>query len=96
MRKPDPVIVPTQVKSAYSGGSQAPTDNDIHMVTERQRKSVCLWLPVDDESDSSQPDEEPLAGSRVRTTGSGERQHAAAKCSVSASRRSLIEVNEGR
>jgi hypothetical protein len=64
MGKPDPV--PTQVKRASLGGSQ---DDNIPMVTERRRK-LRPWLPVDDdgESDGAQADEEPLAGSRVRTT----------------------------
>jgi hypothetical protein len=41
------------------------------MVTERRRKSRPLRLPVDDdeESDGAHADEEPLAGSRVRTAG---------------------------
>jgi hypothetical protein len=64
MRKPDPV--PTQMKRASSGGSQ----DDMPMITERRRKSRPLRLPIDDddESDGAQADEEPLAGSRVRTT----------------------------
>jgi hypothetical protein len=68
MRKPDPV---TQVKRSSSGGflhAAAAADADILMVTERRRKSRPR-LPVDDdeESDGAQADEEPLAGSRVRT-----------------------------
>ncbi|KAN0131166.1 hypothetical protein V8E53_011058 [Lactarius tabidus] len=92
MRKPDPV--PTQMKRASSGGSQ---DDDIPMVTERRRKSRPLRLPIDDddESDGAQADEEPLAGSRVRTglTNVDTRRRSAV---VSASRRSLIEDDEGR
>jgi hypothetical protein len=90
MRKPDPV--PTQMKRASSGGSQ---DDDIPMVTERRRKSRPR-LPVDDdeESDGAQADEEPLAGSRVRTGANVDTRRRSAV--VSASRRSLIEDDEGR
>jgi hypothetical protein len=53
------------MKRASSGSSQ---DDEIPLVTERRRKSHPR-LPVDDneESDGAQADEEPLAGSRVRT-----------------------------
>jgi hypothetical protein len=88
MRKPDPV--PTQLKRTSFAGSE---DDDIP--TERRRKS-CPRLPVDDdeESDGAQA---PLAGSRVRTTGpanivTGTRQRSVV---VSASRRSLIEDDDG-
>ncbi|KAN0131158.1 hypothetical protein V8E53_011050 [Lactarius tabidus] len=92
MRKPNPV--PTQMKRASSGGSQ---DDDMPMVTEQRRKSRLLWLPIDDdeESDGAQADEEPLVGSRVCTglTNVDTRRRSAV---VSASRRSLIEDDEGR
>ena len=95
MRKPDPVA-PTQVKRMASGGFSQ--DGDIPtVVTERRlgRKSQPR-LPIDDdeESDGAQADEEPLAGSRVRTclvnvdTSTTCRRSAVVS---SASRRSLIE-----
>ena len=99
MRKPDPVA-PTQLKRTSSGGFSQ--DDDIPMVaTERQRRKSRPRLPVDDdeESDGAQADEEPLAGSRVRTglvnvdTGLTRRRSAVVS---SASRRSLIEDDEGR
>ncbi|KAN0131860.1 hypothetical protein V8E53_010388 [Lactarius tabidus] len=80
---------PTQVKCASSGGSQAPTDNNIAIVSERRRKWVRLRLPVDDkESDIAQSDEESLAGSRVRTTGLANVNTQRRSAVVSASRRS--------
>ena len=101
MRKPDPVA-PTQLKRTSSGGFSQ--DDDIPMVaTERQRRKSRPRLPVDDdeESDGAQADEEPLAGSRVRNgtglvnvdTGTTRRRSAVVS---SASRRSLIEDDEGR
>ena len=99
MRKPDPVA-PTQLKRTSSGGFSQ--DDDIPMVaTERQRRKSRPRLPVDDdeESDGAQADEEPLAGSRVRTglvnvdTGTTRRRSAVVD---SASRRSLIEDDEAR
>jgi hypothetical protein len=88
----------TGVKRASSG----PDDNaralpsDIPTVTERRRKSRPR-LPVDEdeESDGAQADEEPLAGSRVRLGlgNVGTRRRSAV---VTASRRSLIEDDEGR
>jgi hypothetical protein len=93
MRKPDPV--PTQMKRASSGGSQ---DDDMPMITERRRKSRPLRLPIDDdeESDGAQADEEPLAGSTVRTTGLANVDTRRRSAVVSTSRRSLIEDDEGR
>jgi hypothetical protein len=91
------------VKRASSGGSQLlPDDNtrlslaDIPTVTERRRKSRPR-LPVDDdeESDGAQADEEPLAGSRVRL-GLGNVDTRRRSAVVTASRRSLIEADEGR
>ena len=60
-----------QVKRSSSGGflrAAAGADADVPMVTERRRKSRPR-LPVDDDEESggAQADEEPLAGSRVRT-----------------------------
>ncbi|KAH8992191.1 hypothetical protein EDB92DRAFT_590748 [Lactarius akahatsu] len=80
MRKPDPVAAPA----------------DIPMVTERRRKSRPR-LPVDDdeESDGAQADEEPLAGSRVRV-GLANVDARRRSAVVAASRRSLIEDDEGR
>jgi hypothetical protein len=67
------------------------------MVTERRRKSRPLRLPVDDdESDGAQADEEPLAGSRARTAGMSNVDTRRRSAVVSASRRSLIEDDEGR
>ena len=75
-------------------------DDNIPMVaTERQRRKSRPRLPVDDdeESDGAQADEEPLAGSKVRTglanvdTGTTRRRSAVVS---SASRRSLIEDDE--
>jgi hypothetical protein len=93
MHKPDPV--PTQLKRASSGGSQ---NDDIPMVTECQRKSRPLRLPVDDdkESDGAHADEEPLAASRVRTTGLANVDTRRKSTVVSASWQSLIEDDEGR
>ena len=94
MRKPDPM---TGVKRASSGG---PDDNApggmIPTVTERRRKSRPR-LPVDDddESDGAQADDEPLAGSRVRA-GLGNVDTRRRSAVVTASRRSLIEDDEGR
>ena len=70
VRKPDPV---TQVKPSSSGSflhaAAAAEGADIPMDTERQRKSRPR-LPVDDDEESAgaQADEEPLAGTRVRTS----------------------------
>jgi hypothetical protein len=95
MRKPD--SVPTQLKrtSSSSGSSQ---DDDKPMVSERRRKSRPLRLPVDDdeESDGARADEEPLAGSRARTTGLVNVDMRRRSGDMSASRRSLIEDDEGR
>jgi len=99
MRKPDPV----QVKRTSLGASLLPPgDNarpspaDIPMVTERRRKSRPR-LPVDDddESDGAQADEEPLAGSRIRA-GLANIDTRRRSAVVTASRRSLIEDDEGR
>ncbi|KAF8264664.1 hypothetical protein EI94DRAFT_1779516 [Lactarius quietus] len=101
MRKPDPV---TQVKRTSSGGSDEtvrPTpaaDTIIPMVTERRRKSRPR-LPIDDdeESDGAQADEEPLAGSRgMQRTGLSNIDTRRRSAVVNASRRSLIEDDEGR
>ena len=68
------------------------------MVTERRRKSRPR-LPVDDyeESDGLQADEEPIAGSRVRTgmANIDTRRRSAVVVPIT-SRRSLIESDEGR
>ncbi|KAI9453898.1 hypothetical protein BJY52DRAFT_1205372 [Lactarius psammicola] len=98
MRKPDPVTVSTQAKRASSGADDnvRPSHADFPMITERRRKSrPRLPLDDDDESDGAQADEEPLAGSRVRTglTNIDARRRSAV---VTASRRSLIEDDEGR
>jgi hypothetical protein len=68
------------------------------MVTECQRKSRPLRLPVDDdkESDGAHADEEPLAASRVRTTGLANVDTRRKSTVVSASWQSLIEDDEGR
>ena len=98
--KPDPV---TQVKRSSSGGFPhaavaAAADADVPMVTERRRKSRPR-LPVDDdeESDGAQADEEPLAGSRVRTgmANINTRRRSAVVVPIT-SRRSLIENDVGR
>jgi len=68
---------------------------DAAAVTERRRKSRSR-LPIDDEeSDGAQADDEPLAGTRVRAglVNVDVRRRSVA---VSASRRSLIEDDEGR
>jgi hypothetical protein len=89
MRKP----YPTQMKR-MSGGSQ---DDDIHMVTERRRKSrPRLPVDYDEESDGAQADEESLAGSRVRTTVLASVDTRRRSAVVSTSSRSLIEDYEGR
>ena len=75
-----------QVKRASSG---PPDDNDILMVTERRRKSRPRLL------DGAQADEEPLAGSRVRV-GLANVDMRRRSAIVTASRRSLIEDDEGR
>ena len=95
---------PTQMKRTSSGGSQPPADENVRSspsdmnptVTERRRKSRPR-LPVDDdeESDGAQADEEPLAGSRVRG-GLGNVDTRRRSAVVNASRRSLIEDDEGR
>jgi hypothetical protein len=100
MRKPDPV---TQVKRSSSGGflhaaAVAAQDADVPMVTERRRKSRPR-LPVDDdeESDGAEADEEPLAGSRVRTgMANVDTRRRSAVVVTTTSRRSLIEDDEGR
>jgi hypothetical protein len=94
-RRVDLIPVPTQLRRASPGGSQ---DDDIPMVTEIRRKSRPLRLPVDDDegSDGAQADEEPLAGSRVRTTGLANVDTRRRSAVMSASRRSLIEDDEGR
>jgi hypothetical protein len=97
MRKPDPVM---QVKRSSSGGflHAAAQDADVPMVTERRRKSRPR-LPVDDdeESDGAQADEEPLAGSRVRTgMANVDTRRRSAVVVTTTSRRSLIEDDEGR
>ena len=97
MRKPDPV---TQVKRSSSGGflhaAAAATAQaaDVPMITERRRKSRPR-LPVDDdeESDGAQADEEPLAGSRVRT---GMANVDTRRRSAVVTTTSLIEDDEGR
>ncbi|KAN0131861.1 hypothetical protein V8E53_010389 [Lactarius tabidus] len=67
------------------------------MVTERRRK-LRPRLPVGEEevSNGAQLDEEPLAGSRVRTTGLANVDRRRKNVVVSASRRLLIEDAEGR
>jgi hypothetical protein len=99
MRKLDPVM---QVKRSSSGGflhaAAAAQDVDVPMVTERRRKSRPR-LPVDDdeESDGAQADEEPLAGSRVRTgLANVDTRRRSAGVVTTTSRRSLIEDDEGR
>ena len=98
MRKPDPV---TQVKRSSSGGflhaAAAAQDADVPMITERRRKSRPR-LPVDDdkESDGAQADEEPLAGSRVRTGIANVDTRRRSAVVTTTSRRSLIEDDEGR
>jgi len=68
---------------------------DTAAVTERRRKSRPR-LPVDDEeSDGAQADDEPLAGTRVRA-GLANVDVRRRSVVVSASRRSLIEDDEGR
>jgi hypothetical protein len=93
MRKPDSTTV---VKRASLGPQDDNIRSEIPTVTERRRKSRPR-LPVDDdeESDGAQADEEPLAGSRMRTSLANidTRRRSAV---VSASRRSLIEDDEGR
>lgn len=69
MREPDPATAPTEVKRAASRGSQAPSDEDIPMVTERRCKSR-LRLPVDDEEECDGVQDRP-----------GERRRPAAECS---------------
>jgi hypothetical protein len=70
MCTPYPVTVPTQVKQAALGGSQAPSDDDIPMFTEQRHKSRPRLLADDDkESDGVQAIEVPLAGLRVCTAG---------------------------
>ena len=67
------------------------------MITERRRKSRPR-LPVDDEeeSDGAQADEEPLAGSRVRTGMANVDTRRRSAVVTTTSRRSLIEDDEGR
>jgi hypothetical protein len=99
MRKPDPV---TQAKRSSSGGflhaaATAAPDADVPIVTERARRKSCPRLPVDDseESDGSQADEEPLAGSRARTgLANVDTRRRSAVVVTASSRRSLIEDDE--
>ncbi|KAH9173076.1 hypothetical protein EDB89DRAFT_1961167 [Lactarius sanguifluus] len=58
------------------------------------RARACLWTD-DEESDGAQADEEPLAGSRVRV-GLANVDARRRSAVVTASRRSLIEDDEGR
>ena len=99
MRKPDPVT--NVVKRTSSEGFSQ--DDDIPMVVTERRlgRSSRPRLLVDDdeESDGAQAEEEPLAGSRVRTglvnvdTGTTRRRSVVV---VSVSRRTLIEDDEAR
>ena len=85
-----------------SGGllhaTAAAADADVPMVTERRRKSRPR-LPVNDDegSDGAHVDEEPLAGSRVRTgLANVSTRRRSAVVVTTTSRRSLIEDDEGR
>ena len=92
------------MKRTLSGGSQPLADENVRSsssdmnptVTERRRKSRPR-LPVDgdEESDGAQADEELLAGSRVRR-GLGNVDTRRRSAVVNASRRSLIENDEGQ
>ena len=76
-------------------------DDDLPMVVTERRRNSRPRLPVDDdeESDGAQAEEEPLAGSRVRTglvnvdTGTTRRRSVVV---ISVSRRTLIEDDEAR
>ena len=101
MRKPDPVPTTHVMKQTSSGGFSQ--DDDIPMAVTERRRKLRPRLPVDDdeESDGAQADEDSLAGSRVRIgtalvsvdTGTTRRRSAVVS---TASRRSLIEDDEGR
>lgn len=100
MRKPDPV--PSSMKRQSSASQLPPGENprssleDASAGTERRRRSRPR-LPVDDdeESDGAQADDEPLAETRVRAS-FGNIDIRRRSAVVSASRRSLIEDDEGR
>jgi hypothetical protein len=100
MRKPDPF--PSLTKRPSSASQLPPGENprssfeDISVGTERRRKSRSR-LPVDEEEDSdgAQADDEPLAETRVRT-GLANVDIRRRSAIISASRRSLIEDDEGR
>ncbi|KAH9978470.1 hypothetical protein BJV74DRAFT_859380 [Russula compacta] len=100
MRKPNPMLPSTKRTSSASqpsmGESPRPSLEDTTAVTERRRKSRPR-LPVDDdeESDGAQADDEPLMGTRART-GLANVDMRRRSAVVSASRRSLIEDDEGR
>jgi hypothetical protein len=100
MRKPDPA--PHLLKRTPSGSQPPSGENprpfleDTITVTERRRKSRPRpLLDDDDESDGAQADDEPLAGTSVRT-GLSNVDMRRRSAVVSASRRSLIEDDEGR
>ena len=99
MRKPDPV--PSSVKRISSASQLPQGENprslleDTTASTERRRKSRPR-LPLDDEeSDGAQADDEPLVETRVRA-GLANVDMRRRSAVVSASRRSLIEDDEGR
>jgi hypothetical protein len=99
MRKPD--SVPHLLKRPPSG-SQPPLGENPRSfledttVTERRRKSRPRpLLDDDDESDGAQADDEPLPGTGVRA-GLSNVDMRRRSAVVSASRRSLIEDDEGR
>jgi hypothetical protein len=78
------------------GESPRSSLEDTTAVTERRRKSR-RRLPLDDdeESDGAQADDEPLMGTRARS-GLANVDMRRRSAVVSASRRSLIEDDEGR
>jgi hypothetical protein len=99
MRKPDPVPSSANRLSSASplpqGENPRSSLEDTTASTERRRKSRPR-LPLDDEeSDGAQADDEPLVDTRVRASLANVdiRRRSAV---VSASRRSLIEDDEGR
>ena len=101
MRKPD--LAPPLLKRTPSGSRPSSGENprtsleDTTTVTERRRKSRPR-PPLDDdddESDGAQADDEPLAGTSVRA-GMSNVDMRRRSAVVSASRRSLIEDDEGR
>jgi hypothetical protein len=99
MRKPDPA--PHLLKRTPSG-SQPPSGENPRpfledtTITERRRKSRPRpLLDDDDESDGAQADDEPLPGTSVRA-GLSNVDMRRRSAVVSASRRSLIEDDEGR